>query len=267
MNPWVEPRCTGHTEGGKARKLECTKPMHQHRVAAPDTATNAPCVWVTLCRTMKPHAKPHIPGNDEIALLPPFPRLGLEAITLVQTAGQARQAWQTLATEPVWGFDTESKPTFFKDQVSDGPHVLQLATTRHAWVIQLHDLECCAEVARWLADATHLKAGFGLGDDTKRLRRKLLVEPEGVVELNTLFHRQGYRREMGVKAAVAVLFGQAFAKSKKAATSNWSVPRLSESQLLYAANDAYAAACVHQALVSAGRPPLTPEGPPRAGAA
>ena len=53
---------------------------------------------------------------------------------------------------------------------------------------------------------------------------------------------------MGVKGAVAVLFAQRFIKSKKAATSNWANARLSEGQLVYAANDAYAAARVAQAL-------------------
>jgi len=51
-----------------------------------------------------------------------------------------------------------------------------------------------------------------------------------------------------VKAAVAVLFKQRFAKSKKAATSNWAAPNLTESQLIYAANDAYAAIRVYEAL-------------------
>ena len=62
------------------------------------------------------------------------------------------------------------------------------------------------------------------------------------------FRAQGYRKDMGVKGAVAVLFQQRFQKSKKAATSNWASERLSESQLLYAANDAYAAFRVWEAL-------------------
>ena len=53
---------------------------------------------------------------------------------------------------------------------------------------------------------------------------------------------------MGVKGAVAVLFNQRFQKSKKAATSNWANPHLSDSQLIYAANDAYAAYRVWEAL-------------------
>ena len=129
--------------------------------------------------------------------------------------------------------------------------MLQLATANHAWVIQLHDPAVRQTVAAWLADPAYLKAGFGLGDDTKRLLRKLGVAPQGVLELNAVFRALGYRREMGVKGAVAVLFGQRFAKSKKAATSNWSVANLSESQVLYAANDAWAAGNVYAALYAA----------------
>ncbi|MDP2020651.1 MAG: 3'-5' exonuclease domain-containing protein 2, partial [Hydrogenophaga sp.] len=161
------------------------------------------------------------PDKEAIALLPEFDRLGLDRITLVDTVAQAREAAAALRDHAAWGFDTESKPTFFKDQVSDGPHIVQLATLQHAWVFQLHDAACRELVAGLLADATFTKAGFGLGDDTKRIVSKLLVEPAGVLELNHVFRQQGYRKDMGVKGAVAVLFNQRFIKSKKAATSNW----------------------------------------------
>ncbi len=125
---------------------------------------------------------------------------------------------------------------------------MQLATLQHAWVFQLTDPACRDRVAGLLAEAAHTKAGFGLGDDTKRIVSKLRVEPAGVLELNAVFRQRGYRKDMGVKGAVAVLFNQRFIKSKKAATSNWANPRLSEAQLIYAANDAYAAARVLDAL-------------------
>jgi ribonuclease D len=126
--------------------------------------------------------------------------------------------------------------------------VLQLATGDRAWVFQLHDPECRAVAADLLAHEGIAKAGFGLGDDRKRIIQKFGVEPAGILELNTIFKAQGYRKEMGVKGAVAVLFNQRFQKSKKAATSNWANLRLSESQLIYAANDAYAAYRVWEAL-------------------
>ena len=188
------------------------------------------------------------PDKDAIALLPPFARLGLDRITLVSTAKQAEQAHSTLVASRAWGFDTESKPTFRVGETSDGPHVLQLATAERAWVFQLHDAECRAVAADLLAHEGIVKAGFGLGDDRKRILNKFGVEAANVLELNTIFRAQGYRKEMGVKGAVAVLFNQRFQKSKKAATSNWALEHLSESQLVYAANDAYAAYRVWEAL-------------------
>lgn len=202
-----------------------------------------------MIRPMHTRPSPRtVPDKDAIALLPEFPRLGLGAITLVSTGAQARAAASALLQAPLWGFDTESKPTFQVGQVSDGPHVLQLSTLDHAWVIQLMEPKCVAVAAQLLAAPGMVKAGFGLGDDHKRIVRKLGVVPVGVLDLNSVFRAQGYRKDMGVKGAVAVLFGQRFIKSKKAATSNWANPRLSDAQCVYAANDAYAAACVAQAL-------------------
>lgn len=188
------------------------------------------------------------PDKESIALLPPFERLGLDRITLVNTGKQAALAYDALVVARTWGFDTESKPTFKVGESSDGPHVLQLATREQAWVFQLHDPDCRVVAADLLARSGIAKAGFGLGDDRKRIIQKLGIEPEGILELNAVFHARGYRKDMGVKGAVAVLFNQRFQKSKKAATSNWANPRLSESQLVYAANDAYAAICVWEAL-------------------
>jgi ribonuclease D len=188
------------------------------------------------------------PDKDAIALLPPFERLGLERITLVSTGAQAQNAIAQLLQASAWGFDTESKPTFKVGEQSDGPHILQLSTAERAWVFQLHEPECRAVAAQLLAHPGIVKAGFGLGDDRKRIIHKLGIEPQGILELNTVFHQRGYRKDMGVKGAVAVLFNQRFIKSKKAATSNWANARLSEAQLVYAANDAYAALRVWEAL-------------------
>ena len=194
------------------------------------------------------HTTHATPSKDEIALLDPFERLGLDRIELVASAAQARQAAAELSAMRVWGFDTESKPTFFKDQLSEGPHIVQLATRERAWIFQLHDQECRAIAAGLLALRGVVKAGFGLGDDRKRIASKLGVEPADVLELNAVFRERGYRKDMGVKGAVAVLFNRRFLKSKKAATSNWANPQLTPAQLVYAANDAWAAIRVYEGL-------------------
>lgn len=189
-----------------------------------------------------------IPTPEEIASWPPFERLGLDRIVQVATRAQAETAFAELTAAPAWGFDTESRPTFHRDQPSEGPHTIQLATPDKAWVFQLHDLQCRQVVAALLALPGVPKAGFGLGDDRRRIVHKLSVEPADLVELNAVFRERGWRKDMGVKAAVAVTFRQRFVKSKKASTSNWASLRLSEAQLIYAANDAYAAARVYHAL-------------------
>lgn len=192
--------------------------------------------------------RPATPGKEDIALLDPFERLGLDRIELVATAAQAERAAQSLLAAPVWGFDTESKPTFVQGEASDGPHVVQLAMLDRAYVFQLHDEACRAATAALLAHAGIVKAGFGLGDDKKRITRKLGVEPQDVLDLNSVLRQRGYRRELGVKGAVAVLFNRRYLKSRKATTSNWANRVLTPAQLVYAANDAWAALRVHQAL-------------------
>jgi ribonuclease D len=51
-----------------------------------------------------------------------------------------------------------------------------------------------------------------------------------------------------------MLFNRRFLKSKSVTTSNWAMKELTERQLLYAANDAYAAIKVYHALREGGNP-------------
>ena len=188
------------------------------------------------------------PDKDEIAQLPLLERLGLTQIEVIATAQQATDALQALSGASVLGFDTESKPTFARNEASSGPHIVQLSTLNRAYIFQLEEAGCRHAVAQLLESPTLIKAGFGLGDDRRRITHKLGVDLQGVLDLNTVFRARGYRKDMGVRGAVAVLFNQRFIKSKKATTSNWANTRLSEAQIIYAANDAYAALRVYLAL-------------------
>ena len=181
------------------------------------------------------------PDKEQIALLEVFDRLGLGQIQVVSTPDQASAALKELAGVAALGFDTESKPTFAKNELSTGPHIVQLSTLQKAWIFQLEDAACRQAIGQLLETPSITKAGFGLGDDRKRIVHKLGVDLQGVLDLNSVFREKGYRKDMGVRGAVAVVFNKRFIKSKKAATSNWANPRLTEAQIIYAANDAYAA--------------------------
>jgi RNA polymerase sigma factor for flagellar operon FliA len=64
---------------------------------------------------------------------------------------------------------------------------------------------------------------------------------------------------------VAKFFGQALQKSKKISTTNWAASRLSEKQILYAADDAQVALRVYRHWIAEGNvlPPIRPPKPPK----
>ncbi|MDD4928084.1 MAG: 3'-5' exonuclease domain-containing protein 2 [Gallionella sp.] len=188
------------------------------------------------------------PTRDEIAQLPSFVGLTPDRIHVPKNTEEFARATAEIMAAGVAGFDTESRPTFVAGDVSEGPHVVQFALHDKAYLFQLHRVEGHPFLIELLQSDQLIKAGFGLKSDRRHILAKLGVHFNAVVDLNTVFSMDGYHKEMGVRAAVAVVFNQRFAKSKKATTSNWSQHELTASQLLYAANDAYAALKVLEAL-------------------
>jgi ribonuclease D len=93
-----------------------------------------------------------------------------------------------------------------------------------------------------------VKVGFDLRQDLSQLRQRLGIDAAPLLDLTLHFHRLGYPRTLGIKSAVAIVFGQRFVKSKKLTTTNWANERLAPNQLVYAANDAYVALQVWRAV-------------------
>lgn len=184
------------------------------------------------------------PSKAESALLEPFIGLPMERIYVPVSAVDFAQATAAIKAAGVAGFDTESKPVFDRGVVSDGPHVVQFALENCAFLFQPHRPECRPFLAELLQSQAVLKVGFDLKSDRGQIHAKLGVALGAVLDLNLVFRADGHRNTTGVRAAVALVFNQKFHKSKAVTTSNWSVHTLSPKQLLYAANDAYAALCV-----------------------
>jgi ribonuclease D len=188
------------------------------------------------------------PTKAEIALLEPFVGLTLARIHVPTTKEEFASAAAEIKAAGIVGFDTESKPTFVTGDVSEGPHVVQFALHDKAYLFQLHRAEGLPFLIELLQSEQLIKVGFGLKSDRGHIYAKLGVHFGGVVDLNTVFSMDGYHKEMGVRAAVGQVLKQRFAKSRHVTTSNWSQPRLTSQQMLYAANDAYAALKVLEAL-------------------
>jgi hypothetical protein len=210
--------------------------------------------------------------------LPPYEGITLADVRLVRTRQDADGALAALLASDTIGFDTESKPTFQKGEQSTGPHLVQLATDAHAYLFQIGMPRPAArapdhadgtapegaapaavpgiDVLRAVLESPAiLKVGFGLGDDLRRLRAKLGIETRNVLDLSTAL-RRGERNALGAKTAVARFFGQRLQKSRKITTTNWALPRLSDKQILYAADDAHVALRIYRHWRANPPPPL-----------
>ncbi|WP_301101758.1 3'-5' exonuclease [Propionivibrio sp.] len=181
------------------------------------------------------------------AELPAYVGIALANITLVTSELLAAEAFAALMAAEVIGFDTESKPTFLKGEVSTGPHLIQMASENRAYLFPIAQLPSTRELKIMLESPRLLKVGFGLGNDRSALKSRLGIELANVLDLGEILRGQGHRGTVGAKVAVAHFFGEKLHKSKKTGTSNWATPRLTERQLLYAANDAHVALRVYRA--------------------
>ena len=183
------------------------------------------------------------PTKEQIRELPVYKGVDLDNIIVVSNKEEAIDAVSELMQYSVLGFDTESKPTFKKGEVSSGPHLIQLSCLSKTFIFPSLFPDVISEVAKVLANSNIKKVGFGLSDDKKALINKFSIKVENTVELSSKVRNfTGVKQNVGARAAVAMLFGQRLTKS--AQTSNWAAFPLQDYQLLYAANDSYSALCV-----------------------
>lgn len=192
--------------------------------------------------------KKFAPSKAEIALLPPFAGLTLAHIHVPASIAEFASATTEIKAADVVGFDTESRPTFTAGEISNGPHLVQFALHDKAYLFQVHHVEGHPFLVDLLQSEKFIKAGFGLKSDSRQVYAKFGVHMRATVDLNTIFSMDGYHKEMGVRAGVGQVLKQRFAKSRHVTTSNWSQHELTPQQKLYAANDAYAALKVLEAL-------------------
>jgi RNA polymerase sigma factor for flagellar operon FliA len=184
--------------------------------------------------------------------LPLYQGVAIADVVLVTSPEAAAEARQALLAEDVIGFDTEAKPTFSKGEVSSGPHLIQLATENRVYLFPVGRLPELHGLKAILESEQILKVGFGLGSDLAQLRSRLQIEAQNVLDLSRALRSTTGNHSLGAKTAVAQYFGRRLQKSRRTTTSNWANPRLTERQILYAANDAQVALRVYRAALLGG---------------
>lgn len=181
-----------------------------------------------LCRTI---------SRDEVNALPILRYEG--EVRLVVTPPELQQALAQIREdcggESVLGFDTETRPAFRAGE-SYLPCLVQAATARAVYLFQLQRADCSATLAGLLEDARLVKAGVGLADDLRELRRVFPFAAHAMLDLGSVAKRHGLKQS-GVRNLAGLFLGGRIPKGSK--TSNWAAARLSPQQITYAATDAW----------------------------
>lgn len=157
-------------------------------------------------------------------------------VRLVASREEAERAAADFAAEPVVGFDTETRPAF-RAGVSYPPALVQVASSRAVYLFQLARADFSATLAALLASGRTVKAGVGLADDLRQLRKLFELAPAALVDLGAVARGFGLEKS-GVRTLAALFLGIRIPKGTK--TSNWAARTLSPQQVAYAATDAWA---------------------------
>lgn len=154
---------------------------------------------------------------------------------VISEAEKIPKILKEICRHKVVGFDTETRPSFKKGQIYQ-VSLLQLAIPGKAFLIRINQTGVTSDIAHLFQNDKIIKAGVGIRDDLKALRKHFDFEPVNCYDLSYLAKQAGLQVE-SVKKLTALLLG--FRISKGAQTSNWEVPALTQKQVEYAATDAW----------------------------
>ncbi|MBI5331388.1 MAG: 3'-5' exonuclease domain-containing protein 2 [Betaproteobacteria bacterium] len=172
-------------------------------------------------------------SSEEIARLP-IQRYEGE-ICVIATSEALDLAMADIRQESVVGFDTETRPAFHKGE-EYLPSLVQAATARRVYLMQLQHLDFSGALAELLAAPHIIKAGVALAGDLTQLKRLFPLEPVAVADLGRMAKRNGCK-QTGLRNLAALFLGARIPKGAR--TTNWSAPRLTPAQIGYAATDAW----------------------------
>lgn len=166
-------------------------------------------------------------------------------IFVIYTETDAEKAVEYLRTQHIVGVDTETRPSF-KRGMSHKVALLQIATSDTCFLFRLNRIGMPTFLQDFLMGDT-LKIGLSLKDDFLMLRRRKDVHAEegNWIELQDYVGRFGIE-DRSLQKIFANLFGQKISKSQR--LSNWEAETLTESQINYAATDAWACVEIYNCL-------------------
>jgi ribonuclease D len=156
-------------------------------------------------------------------------------VHVIAAPGELAPAMDDILQETLVGFDTETRPAFRPGE-SYPPSLAQVATARAVYLFQVQRPEIAAAVARMLSEEHIVKAGVGMADDLKSLKKVVAFHEKSIADVGTLAQRHGLKQS-GVRNLAGLFLGFRIPKGTK--TSNWAARTLTPQQIAYAATDAW----------------------------
>lgn len=156
-------------------------------------------------------------------------------VVFVEDASALARAQSELPREAVLGFDTETRPAFRKGE-SYLPSLVQIAGAQRVYIFPLRHADSHALLRALLEAAAPIKAGVAVAHDLRTLAQVFPFTPSGIADVGAIAKRHGLE-QTGVRNLAGLLLGVRIVKGAK--TTNWAAPRLSASQINYAATDAW----------------------------
>ena len=167
-------------------------------------------------------------------------------IEVVQSLYEAERAVNYLLSQPILGFDTETKPQFQRGHTSQVA-LLQVSSKDVCFLFRLNVLGLPDCIKRLLSDEGEtLKIGLSWHDDLCGLRRRGEFHPGTFIEIQQIAKDMGLH-DLSLQKLYANLMGKRISKTQR--LSNWEADRLTDAQKQYAATDAWACIRLYEEMV------------------
>jgi len=170
---------------------------------------------------------------EQIRQAPIFEYTG--TIECISTPEKLSKVIKNLKRQKIVGIDTESRPSFKKGLVYP-VSLVQIATEDIVFIIQINKTGFITELVKLFENEKIIKVGLALNDDIIKLKALRDFEPQAFVDLSKMAKEKGII-QTGLRSLTIRYLNRRI--SKAAQTTNWSAPKLTKKQLIYAATDAW----------------------------
>lgn len=166
-------------------------------------------------------------------------------IIVILTPGETEKAVRYLLSQPILGFDTETRPSFKRGH-QHKVSLLQVSTPDTCFLFRLNHTGLTPALINLLEDRTVKKIGLSWHDDVNSLNKIGEFKTGSFIDIQDLVRELGIE-DLSLQKLYANLFNQKI--SKRQQLSNWEADLLSDKQKMYAATDAWACIMIYEEII------------------